>query len=92
MIASNDRTFPSARFRGMSVEQCQKIHEASLRVMERAGVRLYKQEAIGLLEKAGFHVLDGNRVYIPSGHVERAFSMVPKRLVLSNRRGSGGVD
>ena len=48
-IHSNDRGFVSAQFRRMSDEQCQKIHWASLEVMERTGVRLYEQEAIDLM-------------------------------------------
>ena len=87
-ISSNDRTFLSAQFQRMSDEQCQKIHWASLEVMERTGVRLYEQEAIDLLQKAGAHVSDGNRLRIPSGLVEKAFTTVPKRVVLCDRHGN----
>jgi trimethylamine--corrinoid protein Co-methyltransferase len=71
----------------MSDDQCEKIHLASLEVMERTGVRLYDQEAIDLVSGAGAHVSDGNRVRIPSGLVEKAFTTVPKRVVLCNRHG-----
>jgi trimethylamine--corrinoid protein Co-methyltransferase len=57
-IRTNDQTFLSARFARMSQEQCQKIHWASLEVMERTGVRLYEQEAIDLVKAAGAHVSD----------------------------------
>lgn len=87
-IRTNDRTFLSAQFRRLSDEQCQKIHWASLEVMERTGVRLYEQEAIDLLQKVGAHVSDGNRVRIPSGLVEKAFTTVPKRVVLCDRHGN----
>jgi trimethylamine--corrinoid protein Co-methyltransferase len=87
-IRTNDQTFLSARFARMSQEQCQKIHWASLEVMERTGVRLYEQEAIDLVKAAGAHVSDGNRVRIPSGMVEKAFTTVPKRLVLCDRNGN----
>ena len=86
-IRTNDRTFLSAQFRRMSDEQCQKIHWASLEVMERTGVRLYEQEAVDLVKKAGAHVSDGNRVRIPSGLVEKAFTTVPRRVVLCDRHG-----
>jgi trimethylamine:corrinoid methyltransferase-like protein len=86
-IQTNDRTFLSAQFRRMSDEQCQKIHWASLEVMERTGVRLYEQEAIELVKKAGAHISDGNRVRFPSGLVEKAFTTVPRRVVLCNRQG-----
>jgi trimethylamine--corrinoid protein Co-methyltransferase len=87
-IHTNDRTFVSAQFRRLSDEQCQKIHWASLEVMERTGVRLYEQEAIDLLQKADVPVSDGNRVRFPSGLVEKAFTTVPKRVVLCDRRGN----
>ena len=86
-IHSNDQTFLSAHFQRLSDHQCKKIHWASLEVMERTGVRLYEQEAIDLLTKAGAHVSDGNRVRISSGLVEKAFTTVPKRVVLCNRHG-----
>jgi len=90
-IRSNDVSFRSAQsglLSRLSDEQCQKIHEASLEVMERTGVRLYEQEAIDLLKKAGADVSNGNRVYIPSGLVEKAFTTVPKRVVLCDRHGN----
>jgi trimethylamine--corrinoid protein Co-methyltransferase len=87
-IRANDRTFLSAQFQRLSDEQCQKIHWASLDVMARTGVRVYEQEAIDLLKKAGASVSDGNRVYIPSGLVEKAFTTVPKRVVLCDRYGN----
>ncbi len=87
-IRTNERTFLSPQFRRMSDEQCQRIHWASLEVMERTGVRLYEQEAIDLFKKAGAYVSDGNRVRIPSGLVEKAFTTVPKRVVLCDRYGN----
>jgi trimethylamine--corrinoid protein Co-methyltransferase len=87
-IHTNDLTSLSAQFRRMSEAQCQKIHWASLEVMERTGVRLYDQEALDLARRAGAHVSDGNRVRMPSGLVERAFSTVPKRLTLYDRAGN----
>jgi trimethylamine--corrinoid protein Co-methyltransferase len=57
--------------------------------MERTGVRLYEQEAIDLIKKAGAHVSDGNRVRVPSALVEKAFTAAPKRVVLCDRHGEG---
>ncbi|MEJ2735413.1 MAG: trimethylamine methyltransferase family protein [Anaerolineae bacterium] len=87
-IRTNDRTFLSAQFQRLSPEQCQKIHWASLEVLERTGVRLYEQEAIDLVTSAGAHLSDGNRVRIPSGLVEKAFTTVPRRVVLCDRHGN----
>jgi trimethylamine--corrinoid protein Co-methyltransferase len=87
-IRSNDQMFLSAQFRRMSEQQCEKIHWASLEVMERTGVRMYEQEAIDLVLNAGAHVSDGNRIRIPPGLVEKAFTTVPKRVVLCDRMGN----
>jgi trimethylamine--corrinoid protein Co-methyltransferase len=86
-IRSNDVSLGSAQFRLLSPQQCQKLHNASLEILERTGVRLFELQAVELLRKAGALVTDGNRVRIPAGLVERAFSTVPKRVVLCNRYG-----
>jgi trimethylamine--corrinoid protein Co-methyltransferase len=75
------------QFRRLSDEQCQKLHWASLQILERTGVRLHHQPAIDLLKKAGASVSDGNRVRIPAALVEKAFDTVPKEVVLCNRHG-----
>jgi trimethylamine--corrinoid protein Co-methyltransferase len=87
-IRVNDAAFLSAQFRRLSDEQCEKIHWASLEVLERTGVRLHDQQAIDLVRDAGVQVSEGNRVRIPSGMVERAFTTVPKRVVLCDRNGN----
>jgi len=68
-IRVNDRIFGSIQYGRLSPEQCQKLHSASLEILARTGVRLYEQEAIDLLKKAGAFVSEGNRVRIPGGLV-----------------------
>ena len=65
-IRINDKSFDGVQFRRMSDEQCEKVHSASLEILERTGAMLYEQRAIDLLKKAGAFVSDGNRVRIPS--------------------------
>ena len=86
-IRVNDRTFLSAQFQRLLDEQCEKIHWASLEILERFGAQLHHQEAIDLLKKGGADVSDGNLVRIPSGMVERAFTTVPRRVMLYDRNG-----
>ena len=86
-VRVNDRSFGSVQFGRLSPEQCERIHNASLEILARTGVRLYEQEALDLLKKAGAFVSDGNRVRIPAGLVEKAFSTVPKRVTLYDRHG-----
>ena len=86
-IRMNDRALGGAQYRRLSPEQCQKLHNASLEILSRTGARLHDKEAVELLAKAGASVVDGNRVRIPAGLVEKAFSTVPKRVTLYNRNG-----
>lgn len=86
-MRSNDQVFGTTQFRRLSDEQCQKLYWACLEILERTGVRLYDQEALDLLKKAGVSATDGNRVRIPSGLVEKAFTTVPKRVTLCDRHG-----
>jgi len=74
-------------FARLSERQCQQLHEASLRILERTGVRLYLQEALDLLKRAGAEIFDGNRVRIPARLVEQALDTAPKRVVLYDRNG-----
>jgi len=85
-ISVNTSEFGSMQFERISTTQCEKIHWASLEMLERYGVKLHDQQAIHLLKKGGADV-DGNLVYVPSGMVEKAFTTVPKRVVLYNRHG-----
>jgi trimethylamine---corrinoid protein Co-methyltransferase len=86
-ISVNERAFPNVQYARMTEEQCQKIHWASLDLLDRVGVRLFLQEAVDLLKTAGADVTDGNLVRIPEGMVEKAFTTAPKRVVLYDRHG-----
>jgi len=86
-IRANDTSFESAHFGKLSPQQCEKLHNASLEILERTGVRLFELEAVEMLRKAGAFVAEGNRVRIPASLVEKAFNTVPRRVVLCNRLG-----
>ncbi|MBW1898568.1 MAG: trimethylamine methyltransferase family protein [Deltaproteobacteria bacterium] len=86
-ICSNQHALLSPYAGKLSEGQNQKLYWACLEILERTGVCLYDQEAIDLLKDAGAAVTDGNRVRIPSGMVEKAFSTVPKNVTLYNRNG-----
>jgi trimethylamine--corrinoid protein Co-methyltransferase len=86
-ITTNETQFDTVQFERLSRDQALKIHWASLDILERLGARLHHQEAIELLKDGGAHVSDGNLVRVPSGMVEKAFSTVPKRVVLCDRHG-----
>lgn len=86
-LQSNYTSYDTPRFRKLSDDQTERLHHASLEILDRTGVCLYEPEALALLQKKGLHVEDGNRVRIPPGLVEWALSIAPKRAVICDRHG-----
>jgi trimethylamine--corrinoid protein Co-methyltransferase len=74
-------------FNSLTEDQITLLHEASLEIMDRTGMRFHEQEALDLFKKAGAHVSDGNRVRIPPHLVEWALRSVPKNVIIYNRYG-----
>ncbi len=68
--------------------QCERVHLASLEILERTGVRLYEPEAVALAQKAGARISDGNVVHIPARLVEWARSAAPRSITLHDRNGN----
>ncbi|MBN1179423.1 MAG: trimethylamine methyltransferase family protein [Anaerolineae bacterium] len=87
ILQSNYSEFKSPQFRMMSPDQVERLHFASLEILDRTGVCLYEEESLELMRKAGVHISEGNRVRIPPGLVEWALSIAPKRVVLCDRDG-----
>ncbi len=75
-------------FLDVSKEKCRRIHEASLEILERVGARLFLDDAVQLVRKAGATVSDGNLVRIGRQRVEDALETVPKEIVLFDRHGN----
>jgi trimethylamine--corrinoid protein Co-methyltransferase len=87
ILQSNYTSFDTPRFRKLSDDQVERLHCASLEILDRTGVRLYEPEALALLQSRGVAVEDGNRVRFPPGLVEWALAVAPKRAVLCDRHG-----
>jgi trimethylamine--corrinoid protein Co-methyltransferase len=87
VLQSNYTSMDTPHFRKLSDDQVERLHHASLEILERTGVRLFEPEALELLKKKGIQVEDGNWVRIPPGLVEWALSIAPKRTVLCDRHG-----
>ena len=86
-LQSNYVEFHTPQFRKLSHDQVERLHCASMEILDRTGVCLYEEECLDLLRKAGLSVTEGNRVRIPPGLVEWALSIAPRRVVLCDRRG-----
>jgi trimethylamine--corrinoid protein Co-methyltransferase len=90
-IRINDRANLGFQAGYLSPEQCRRLYNSSLEILSRTGVRLFLPEAVELLKKAGAFVSEGNRVRIPAGLVEKAFSTVPRRVTLYDRHGKPAI-
>ncbi len=86
-LQSNYTSMDTPHFRKLSDDQVERLHHASLEILDHTGVRLFEDEALELLKKKGVSVEDGNLVRIPPGLVEWALTVAPKRAVLCNRHG-----
>ncbi len=75
------------QFRVLSESQIERIHFASLEVLERTGVRVLHAEAVKLLQDAGCLIKRDGIVKIPGFVVEAAIGSAPSRVVLSTRDG-----
>jgi trimethylamine--corrinoid protein Co-methyltransferase len=91
MMPNSNPSCGGLQFRKLSDEKLERIHAASLEILERTGVRLYEKQALELLQSKGVTVEDGNRVRIPSPLVEWALSTAPKRTVLYDRHGKAAM-
>jgi trimethylamine--corrinoid protein Co-methyltransferase len=70
--------------------QIERVHEATLEVLERTGVVFNNPRALAQLHGAGARV-DGERVRIPAWLVEDCIRKAPSRVVLGNRHGERKV-
>ncbi len=76
--------FTGGRYRPLTDAQVERIHQASLDVLERTGVQVGQAEALELFEEAGADIQE-NRVRLPRGLVEDAIDRAPSKVVLAGR-------
>jgi trimethylamine---corrinoid protein Co-methyltransferase len=86
--SGHDRT--GGAFRPLNEEDLQRIHEASLRVLDETGVEVTDPEAQRIF-RAGGARQDGDRFRIPGDMVERALETAPNRVTLHGRRDDAAV-
>jgi trimethylamine--corrinoid protein Co-methyltransferase len=62
-------------------EEIEAIHNASLQVLEKTGIKVMSETALDILNKGGAKVDYGtNRVTLPRQLVEEALKMAPKTI------------
>ena len=77
---SLSRCYQPGKFRTLDPDQIETLHNASLEIMERTGMRFFDPEALDLFKKAGVQISDGNLVKISSDQVEWALRCVPDNV------------
>ena len=79
------RSYRPSGFRNLDQDQIEVLHNASLEIMERTGMRFFDPEALDLFKKAGARISDENLVRIPSHLVEWARRSVPDNVNIFDR-------
>lgn len=87
MIRSGYQAQVTPAFRVLSEDQICDIHDASMEILRRTGVRVFSEDAVALLIRAGASVADGNLVRIPAHMIEWALRVAPRDIAVCNRDG-----
>ena len=90
MITTHATNMTSAHYTRMGENECEKIHFASLEILERIGIDVHDEQARDILVKGGAKA-DGLRVRIPEYMVTKALSVAPKRITLYDRHGKVAI-
>lgn len=70
----------------MTGDQLKRVHNSTLEVLERVGVKVYEPESLEMLRAHGAKI-DNNLVKIPSFMVEEALRFAPSSVFLASRSG-----
>ena len=84
-------TLNTPYYRRLSDSQIHILHDGTLEVLERTGIRILEEEALQLLRKGGADVTDGTRVRIPAWRVEWAIKTAPKQIILYDQEGRPAI-
>ena len=75
-------------YRLLTLDQINRLHGATLELLETAGVRVLYPEAVDMLAAAGCRVKSDNIVLIPGDLVEACIQSAPSSITLYNRLGN----
>lgn len=79
------------RMQTLTDEQLNKLHSASMEILQGIGVAFHDEEALEIFQKNGFTV-DGKTVHITEKDVRRALETVPERFTVAARNSDKSVD
>ena len=84
MISTHEKRMASAQYARLGHQECDRIHVATLEILERTGVDVHDERARRILTSGGASA-DGIRMRIPEVMVTRALASAPRRLTLYDR-------
>jgi trimethylamine--corrinoid protein Co-methyltransferase len=86
MIKTHTVNQASACYSRMGQQECERVHRASLEILERVGIEVHDERARALLVRGGARA-DGVRVFVSDVMVHRALETVSRRITLCDRNG-----
>jgi trimethylamine--corrinoid protein Co-methyltransferase len=81
MIETHGLRQTSAHYARMGPQECERIHVASLEILERVGIEVHDEKARA----------DGIRVYVPEVMVQKALAVTSRRITLCDRHGNVAI-
>ena len=82
MISTHGYQMTGAHYARLGRQECEKIHEATVEILERTGVDVHDPEARDILVDGGAEA-DGYRIRISEYMISRALQQAPKRITLT---------
>ena len=90
-MQSNNTTKCTPSYRLLTEDQIKAIHQATLDLLQKTGVRVLNQEALGLLKNAGCWIEDQQVVKMPGRLVEESIQCAPSQVTVYNRKGEAAM-
>ena len=69
----------------LTKEELDRIHSASLRILEKTGVLVYEPEAVTFFRNAGCEIQEDRIVHIPSHLIKESIDKAPSKVTLCGR-------
>ena len=76
------------KLNALDQKSIERIHNATLRVLDETGVQVLSSEGKNIMKNAGCKVHDNDIVTIPAKLVDKALSSAPKSITLYDRHGN----
>lgn len=86
-----DARIGGVAFGRLAPDECARVHEVAVGILERTGARLLEPRAVDLLARAGART-DGDRVWIPRELVDRALATAPRSITLYDQTGAPAIE